>query len=312
MLINKISVIIPVYNGEKTIQETVESVLNQTFTDFELIIINADSTDATLSIVSQIKDERIKVFSYPKANVAVNRNRGIKHAAGDYLSFIDADDLWTSDKLAAQHKALQENPQAGVAYSWTDYIDESSQYLKSGRRVKASDDAFSKLLLFNFLENGSNPLIRKSTLEKVGGFDELLPAAQDIDMWLRLAANYKFICVEKPQILYRTSANSMSTNVKRLEAASLKVIERSFSYPKAEKLQHLKKKSISHLYQFLTFKTIEAPSQKRTTAIYYLWNSIKNYPGSIKNTKTIIIAILKILFPGLIQRASKFKKAAAM
>ena len=92
MLNNNISVIIPVYNGESTIQETIESVLNQTFTSFELIIINADSTDATLSIINQIEDERIKVFSYPKANVAVNRNRGIKQYTSDYITIIDADE----------------------------------------------------------------------------------------------------------------------------------------------------------------------------------------------------------------------------
>ena len=91
-------------------------------------------------------------------------------------------------------------------------------------------------------------------------------------MWLRLAANYEFLCVEKPQILYRTSTTSMSTNLKRQEAASLKVIERGFSYPKAEKLQHLKKQSLSHLYQYLTFKAIEAPPKQRQTltAVYFL------------------------------------------
>ncbi|MGB6298580.1 MAG: glycosyltransferase [Rivularia sp. (in: cyanobacteria)] len=309
MLTNYISIIIPVYNGEKTIKETIESVLKQTFTNFELIIINASSIDATLSIISQIQDERIKIFTYPKANVAVNRNRGINYATGNYISFLDADDLWTPDKLESQWQALQKNPQAGVAYSWTDYIDESSKFLKSGRRVKANGDAFSKLLLFNFLENGSNPLIRKQALEKVGNFDESLTAVQDGDMWLRLAAHYKFVCVENPQILYRTSANSMSTNVKRLEVASLQVIERAFSYPKAEKLQHLKKQSLSNLYQYLTFKAIEAPPQKRQTltAAYFLWNYIRNNPRLLKNNKLIIIATFKILFPRLSQQLINLK-----
>src|SRR3712207_3352824 len=111
-----ISVIIPVYNGEKTIQETIESVLNQTFPSFELIVINDGSHDSTLDIVSSIKDPRIKVFSYPNAGLSASRNRGISVACGEYVSFIDADDLWTPDKLEAQYKALQANPQAAVAY----------------------------------------------------------------------------------------------------------------------------------------------------------------------------------------------------
>src|SRR5574338_867068 len=120
-----ISVILPVYNGEKTIQETIESVLQQTFEDFELIIINDGSQDATLHQVSTLSDARIKVFSYPNAGVSASRNRGIAQAEGEYIAFIDADDLWTPDKLGAQFKTLQTNPQVAVAYSWTNWIDES-------------------------------------------------------------------------------------------------------------------------------------------------------------------------------------------
>jgi glycosyltransferase involved in cell wall biosynthesis len=105
-----ISVVIPVYNGEKTIQETIKSVLNQTFQSLELIIVNDGSNDETLKVISIIKDPRIKVFSYPNAGLSASRNRGLAHATGEYISFIDADDLWTPDKLEAQLKVLQENP----------------------------------------------------------------------------------------------------------------------------------------------------------------------------------------------------------
>ena len=115
-----ISVIIPVYNAEATIKETIDSVLNQTFTNLELIVINDGSKDSSLSIISNIKDSRLKLFSYDNAGVAISRNRGIKKASGKFIAFIDADDLWTSDKLEAQLKALQSNPQAAVAYSWVD------------------------------------------------------------------------------------------------------------------------------------------------------------------------------------------------
>jgi len=208
-----ISVIIPVYNAEKTIKETIESVLNQTFTNFELIIINSESTDETLSIISQIRDDRIKVFSYPKANVAVNRNRGFKHATGEYITFLDADDLWTSDKLAAQYTALQENPQAGVAYSWTNCIDENSKFLRKTSHVNWSGDIYSKFLLDDFIGNGSNVMIRNNLLIEVSGFDESLTNAQDTDMWLKLSAITDFICVPKAQILYRIQQLSMSSNV---------------------------------------------------------------------------------------------------
>ncbi len=128
-----ISVRIPVFNGEKTIKETIDSILNQFFQNIELIIIDDGSKDKTLEIIKNISDSRIKVFSYPNAGLSASRNRGISLAKGELISFIDADDLWTPDKLQAQWQALQENPQAAVAYSWTDYIDESSKFFKLGR-----------------------------------------------------------------------------------------------------------------------------------------------------------------------------------
>ena len=253
---NQVSVIIPVYNGGKTIKETIQSVLNQTFTNFELIIINANSTDATLSIISQIEDERIKVYSYSKANVAVNRNRGIKHATGNYITFLDADDLWTDDKLAAQYTALQSNPQAGVAYSWTNCIDENGKFLRKTSQVNWNGDVYSKFLLDDFIGNGSNVMIRRELLIEVGGFDEKLTNAQDTDMWLKLSALSNFICIPKAQILYRILTDSMSSNVLGLEKSNLEIIQRAFAHKKAKYYQHLKSKAIGNLYKYLCYKVL--------------------------------------------------------
>lgn len=251
-----ISVVIPVYNGEKTIQETIESVTNQTFRDFELIVIDDGSQDSTLNIVKRIPDSRLKVFSFPNAGLAASRNRGIKLACGDYISFIDADDLWTPDKLEAQLQALQTHPQAAVAYSWTDCIDESGQFSRRGNHITIQGNVYAQLLLTDFIENGSNLLIRSQAFEMVGYFDESLPAAEDWDMWLRLAANYEFVVVPSPQVLYRLSATSMSANVVRQEAACLRVIEQAFAQA-PDSLQQLKKPSLANLYKYLTFKVLE-------------------------------------------------------
>src|SRR5919199_2876382 len=224
-----ISVIIPVYNGEKTIRETLESLLNQTFTDFEVLVINDGSQDATLDIVSSIKDPRFKVFSYPNAGPSASRNRGVAMASGEYISFLDADDLWTPDKLEAQLKALQTHPEAALAYSWTDFINESNQFLRRGSYINVTGDVYKHLLLTDFLENGSNPLVRKKALEEVGEFDESLTHGEDWDMWLRLAVHYPFVAVPSPQILYRVYAHSSSFNISKLEAGCLQVINRAFA-----------------------------------------------------------------------------------
>ncbi|WRH68471.1 MAG: glycosyltransferase family A protein [Planktothrix sp. GU0601_MAG3] len=149
-----ISVVIPAYNAENTIQETINSVLNQTFEDFEIIVINDGSTDSTLNIVSGINAPRIKIFSYPNSGAAVSRNRGFAVATGEYIALLDADDLWTPNKLESQYQALQTNPQAAVAYSWTDYIDQSGTFLLSGTHQTFNGDVYPQLLVHNFLENG--------------------------------------------------------------------------------------------------------------------------------------------------------------
>lgn len=308
-----VSVVIPVFNGEKTIQETIESVLNQTLTDLELLVINDGSQDRTLEIVERISDSRIQIFSYPNAGQSTSRNRGIELAKGEYISFIDADDLWTPDKLEAQFKALQANPKAGVAYSWTDWIDESSQLLGKGSHNTEQGEVFTKLLLNDFVANGSNVLIRRDALTDVGGFDPSVTPAEDWDLWLRLAIRYEFVAVRSPQVLYRISPNSASFNVWKMEASSLQVIDKAFA-DAPQFLQYLKQQCLGNRYKYLTFKAIEGYPErsKGIAAIRFLWNAIKNDPSLLKAKviwKVLFrIAAITLLTPKLAQAViNKFK-----
>ncbi|MBE9228368.1 glycosyltransferase [Phormidium sp. LEGE 05292] len=275
-----ISVIIPAYNNEKTIRETIESVLKQTFYDFELIVINDGSSDRTLEIATDIKDLRIKVFSYINAGGAVSRNRGFSHSVGEFIAFLDADDLWTPDKLEAQLKALQKNPHAAVAYSWLDAIDESGKFLRKGNHITEKGDIFAKLFLIPFVESGSNPLIRRQAFIDIGGFDESLTASQDYDLYLRLAARYEFIAVPIPQILYRISSNSMSANVRRQEVTSLFVRERAFQESPKPLPPELKRDSITNFYKDTIFKLLNMPPHRERgwQAARLLCNALKYEP----------------------------------
>lgn len=291
----EISVIIPAFNAEHTIAETVQSVLNQTFTDLEVIVVDDGSEDSTLGVVSSITDPRVKVFSYENAGVSISRNRGFAHATGEYVSFLDADDLWTPDKLEAQYSALQVNPQAAVAYSWVDYIDESGQFFRSASYTTANGNVYERLLLNNFLENGSNPLICREALVDVGGFDPELSPSEDWDMWLRLAARYKFVAVPSPQVLYRKSADSGSCNTPKMEAKCLQMFEKAFNQaPQA--LQHLKRNSIANLYYYLTFKTFEG-KVSRTSGILaarFFLNAIANDLSMLLAWKTVLRVFAKV------------------
>ncbi|MBD1921808.1 glycosyltransferase [Microcoleus sp. FACHB-831] len=290
-----ISTIIPAYNSEKTIRETIESVINQSFSDLEIIVINDGSQDSTLEIVSCISEPRLKVFSYANAGVSASRNRGFSHATGEYISFLDADDIWTPDKLEAQLKALQENPQAGVAYSWTNWIDESGRFLRPGLHIARTGDVYKNLLVKDFIESGSNPLIRRQALVEVGGFDESLMNTADWDMWLRLAARYNFVAVPSPQILYRVAPSSMSSNVWRIEDESLKIIEKAFASGN-ESLQPLKREILANRYKYLTFKTLDGIPERRRglVAARFLGNAVRNDPAMLQNPVILLIALFKI------------------
>jgi len=211
----EIAVIIPVYNAASSIRQTVESVLTQTFSDWQIILINDGSTDETLEQVNGINDRRIKIVSYENAGVSVARNRGIALSNSKFIAFLDADDLWTPDKLQSQREALLQYPQAGLAYSWTVFLDEEGLIQYKQKPVFFKGDVLGELFKNNFLMCGSTPLIRREAVDVVGYFDSHLSPAEDWDYWLRVAAKYPFTLVSKYQTFYCKSKTSSSSKVRR-------------------------------------------------------------------------------------------------
>lgn len=274
-----ISVIIPAYNAECTILETIVSVQQQTFSDFELIIINDGSTDRTLELLNTVQDPRLKIFTYKNGGVAMARNRGIAHATGEFIAFLDADDLWTPDKLELQLAALQQHPEAGVAYSWTCNMDEQGKSFYPGEPIYFEGDVYANLLVRNFIAHGSNILVRRQAIELVGEFDPTLTYGEDWEFYLRLAARWSFVVVPKPQILYRQSSRSATSKVEVMEGKTLVTLEKIFQAAPAE-LQYLKKRSLSNMYQYLTgmylARVTDASEIKR--AGQKLWIAIRLHP----------------------------------
>ena len=246
-----ISVIIPAYNAERTILETIASVQQQTFSDFELIVINDGSTDQTSELLITVKDHRLKIFSYRNSGPAAARNHGISHSTGNFISFLDADDLWTQDKLELQLAALQRHPEAGVAYSWTCYMSEDGKSFYAGESIKFEGNVYAQLLVRNFLDNGSNPLISKQAIESVKEFDTTLSASEDWDFYLRLAARWPFVLVHKPQVIYRQSSKGLSSNIDLMDNYCFLVLERAFQSAPPE-LQYLKNQSLATVHHYLT------------------------------------------------------------
>ncbi|MEB3885634.1 glycosyltransferase [Lyngbya sp. CCY1209] len=289
-----ISVVIPTYNSEKSIQSTIQSVLNQTNTDWELIVIDDGSQDKTVEIISQINDPRIQILPYPNAGVSTSRNRGWEQAKGEFIAFLDHDDLWTSEKLESQLRALQEHPDAALAYSWTDHCDDSGNLIARGRHLSWTGNVYSKLLVDNFLDTASNPLIRKVALDEVGGFDPSINSSGEWDLWLRLAVRYPFVAVPESQVFHRISSSAMSAQIESHKRECLEVTERAFARSPAS-LQHLKKASQANIYKYLLCKSFEGKPtrQKGRQAFGLLWDYIRCEPESRSQFKFIVTMAIK-------------------
>ncbi|BAZ13303.1 putative glycosyl transferase [Calothrix sp. NIES-4071] len=306
-----ISVIIPAYNAERTILETISSVQQQTFSDFELIVINDGSTDRTLELLNSIEDPRLKVFSYSNGGLPVARNRGISHATGEFIAFIDADDLWTPDKLELQLAALQQHPEAGVAYSWTCNMSEEGELLYPVTPV-FNGNVYANLLVWNFISNGSNPLIRSQALKSTGEFDPTLKSAEDWEYWLRLAAHWPFVVVPNIQILYRRSSNSMTSKIEIIKQASLIVLERAFGNAPPE-LQYLKKQGLANIYQYYAevyLRDITNNNNELNKVMDNLWKAVYLQPQNLLNKYTqrlvVKVLLLRVLSPGIASNIFRF------
>jgi glycosyltransferase involved in cell wall biosynthesis len=296
--VTKVSIIIPTYNSANTIESTITSIQQQSFIDWELIIIDDGSVDNTVDVIKNIDEPRIKLFVYENGGVGAARNRGIAQAKGEFIAFLDADDLWTKDKLTEQIEALNNNSEAKVAYSWTSFIDENGQNLFSGANLFYQGNIYEHLLLTNFLLSGSNILVRRDAFQVVEGFKPDIPFAADWDFYLRLARNFDFVVVPKYQILYRQSTGSMSSKIEELKQQSLQVIDEAFQDASTQ-LQFLKKRSYSILYLYcaeLYRKKINHEDKKSLiNAKENLKNSILSYPQSLLEFNTIRILIKLIL-----------------
>lgn len=212
-----VSIIIPTYNCALYIAETITSVLNQSFKDIELIVVDDGSTDATRDIVASF-GQPVRLVTQANAGVCVARNRGISEAAGKYICLMDHDDYWFPHKLARQVSILEQQPETGVVYSsfilW--HRDESTGQFPSPDSFDLNtylDDTvpeFSGWIYHQFLIDcwmlTSTAMFRAEIFDQCGLFDESLPYSEDWDLWLRISRSYPFVQLRRPTTLYRQHA----------------------------------------------------------------------------------------------------------
>lgn len=209
-----VSVIIPVYNRETTIARSINSVLNQTYTNLEVIVVDDGSTDNTLSVVNSIEDSRIKIISQTNKGACVARNVGIDVSNGEYIAFQDSDDEWHEDKLEKQVDILKNKIEYDIAFcnaSRYDLEDGESKLLVFGLREGRIDE---NILIGSSKVSTQTILARKEVFEE-DKFDPQMPRLQDYDLTIRLAQKHNFYYMENPLVDMYVQPDSISTDPKK-------------------------------------------------------------------------------------------------
>ena len=288
-----VSVIIPVYNVEQYITQAVQSVLNQTYPHLELLIIDDGSPDQSVNICQQFTDSRIKIISQANRGLAGARNTGIREAQGEYLAFLDGDDLWKVNKLEKHLEHLESSPQVGVSFSSSALIDQTGTPLHTYLIPRLNDITIPYLLRENPVGNGSAAVVRKTVIEEIASscdrdgklktcyFDEQFRRAEDIELWLRIAIQTDWEIAGIPQALtlYRVNSGGLSAEFRQHLATWEQVLAKIRSYAPTE-IAAWENMSRAYKLRYAARNSIRHQSGK--TAVEFIHQALASYPRMLQ------------------------------
>lgn len=317
-----ISVIIPMYNVEKYIEQSINSVLEQSYHHFELILVDDGCVDNTLNIVKTFSDPRIRLIQQTNRGLSGARNTGIDAARGIYVALLDADDYWASDKLTKHIQHLSENPKVGVSYCPSLFVNEGGALLGVGQFPKLKNITAQHIFCRNPVGNGSSPVIRRSLLSEVGYygvkrdkyrkmyFNESLRQSEDIELWTRIAltTKWQFAGIEAPLTYYRVNDTGLSADLdKQLASWQHAVMLNRDSHPRffntfyslamAYQLRYLARRAIQSKSKLTAFRLIHQ-------AIYCDYRILLQEPS--RTIMTLCCAWLKFLPSTMYNRLERF------
>ena len=230
-----VSVIIPLYNCERFIREAIKSVLLQTYSSFEIIVVNDGSTDSSLSIVNSIEDDRIRIVTRRNGGLAQARNTGIQHAKGELIGFLDADDCWLPEKIAYHVDLFDKDSTIGLSFSYSRFFKENGDILPYYQISKTKNIQAADIFLKNPIGNGSTVFVRKKLIEEVCSvrkqgknnfFNPNLRQSEDIECWLKISLDtkWKIEGIPIPLTQYRVNNLGLSSNLMKQYDAWLQTV----------------------------------------------------------------------------------------
>lgn len=229
----KISVIMPVYNGAKTVKGSIESILTQTYKDLELIIIDDGSTDNSAEIIKSFSDDRIKYYTQKNSgSPAGPRNAAASHSTGEFIALCDQDDIWYPKKLEKQVAAYEKSPnkeKIGIIYTQADFINKEG--VKTGLSETPNEGfmdqntSFKKIISGNFII-ACSAIIPLKTIKEFGGFNENLHGNDEYDLWIRISMKYGTYGIAEPLCAWRYTEVGFSVNISKVYLENEKIFKR--------------------------------------------------------------------------------------
>lgn len=260
----KVSVIIPCYNVEKYVRQCLDSVLAQTCTTIEIIVVNDGSTDKTGDVLEEYaqKDTRIHVIQKENAGLAAARNTGMQVATGEYMVLLDSDDVMLPTKIAQQLVWMEEHPTHEIIYSDLYHFWDGTSKIYRLAIAQISPDVYQGLIHGNFI-NPNTVCMKRSVYDRIGGFDEALRSAEDWEYWLR-AAKSGIVIAYQPEVLtlYRMRSNGLSADRVTMCETALSVLTKQYTYD----LPDIEKKTVDTEIAQWNMKLVIAQLQQNKIA----------------------------------------------
>ncbi|MGH3264483.1 MAG: glycosyltransferase family 2 protein, partial [Trebonia sp.] len=246
---------------------------------FAAVVVDDGSTDETRSVAESTGDPRIQVLTVPNGGVSRARNHGIAATAGNFVAFLDADDMWQPEKLERQVAALRDDPDAGVCVTGAIRIDGESRELGLMPLWQPADVCAALLQHSMIVGSVSSGLVRRDVVERIGSFDPRFSQSADWDLWLRLAVATRFLILDQPLVRYRTAPGNMSSNIGLLERDTFAVLDAFFASPRAIPYRDLHARAYSAHWLVCAGSYLHAGSYAH--AIRCLTKGLRAYPASL-------------------------------
>lgn len=281
-----VSIILPNYNNAKYVGEAIESVLSQTYTNWELIVIDDGSTDNSVEIIQKYaaQDERIKwLINATNKGVSASRNEGLKRYRGEFICFLDSDDVFLPNKLTDQVACLQQNENIDLVYSDQLVGDEKLSIIRKNEYFIPSIDLREFMAIRNLFSTLC-VLLRRKLVEQVGYFDTQLAGGEDWDYWIRCSEKTPFIHLRTDTAIYRQHAAQSHKNIDKMKAAREQVIQKHFNKGRVKRL--------AWGAHYWTWARKSKYHKKYALTSWYLLKMVY-FARSIKNLRTIFIEFVR-------------------